>query len=124
MRLCEAAKEKSGEHAGKINPVLALSYLVLANTIMVEVDIPLSPDPCAGSAFAYLQGLVPAYASLMAVRRIGVSDEFQLYGADPVENDSESHIITNDMAGTSAMGMPGDSVVFTLVPDSSTEEEI
>lgn len=81
VRLCEVAKEKSGEHEGKINPVLALGYLVLANTILVESDLPLSQDPCATSVLTCLQRLVPAYASLLAVRRIAVGDDVPLIPA-------------------------------------------
>lgn len=117
-RLCEAAKEKSGEHEGKINPVLALGYLVLANTILVESELPLSTEPCTSSVFTYLQRLVPSYASLLALFHISVNEQ-----AIAAVTDSAPQI-QNLLHGSyeeDTLQEMSDSVACTMVPVVNTE---
>jgi hypothetical protein len=118
-RLCEAAKEKSGEHKGKINPVLALGYLVLANTILVESDLPLSQDPCTTSVFARLQRLVPAYASLLVVCRVSVDEPAIAAVTD--DDGAQAGFVASAAPSADAVAPVSDSVACTMVPLVSME---
>ena len=105
-RLCEAVKEKSGEHAGEVNPVKALGYLVLANTILVESELPFAADQYAPAVFAYLRRLVPAYAALLAIRRIAVGDVVPLmppYSVSYSVDGGQKVLVEPDPSGPSAL---------------------
>lgn len=57
-----------------INPLTALGYVVLANTVLVEAYKGISADPCAPAVFACLRRLIPAYASLVVIQRMRVDE--------------------------------------------------
>lgn len=56
------------DNEGRVNPLLALGYVMLANTVLVRTARPLSSDPCAASALAMLRRLMPSYGSLLVVQ--------------------------------------------------------
>ena len=75
------------DNEGRVNPLLALGYAMLANTVLVRTTRPLASDPCAAPALAMLRRLMPSYGSLLVVQTGEVGGAG---GADDAGGPSES----------------------------------
>jgi hypothetical protein len=98
-----------------VNPLKALGYVSLANTVLVRTSRGLCKDPCAAVVFPWLAGLIPAYASFLVIQTAAASDEMAM--SDDVE--ASKWLVGDDKAD--AMGAASDDVVVTFVPLADTE---
>lgn len=97
-----------------VNPLKALGYVSLANTVLVRTRRGLCGDPCAAVVFPWLARLIPPYASLMVVQTAGVEDAIAM--ADGVEAGQR---VVSDYDGDAMAA--SDSVAVTFVPMADTE---
>lgn len=103
--------------AGTVNPMKALGYLALANTVLIRTDRGLCADPAAPLVFAAFVRLIPAYASLLAVQTVGLEDALAA-GSDAL---GDPVCVNRTSTSTSGLAAATDRVSFAFVPVAATE---
>ncbi len=101
--------------ASTVNPLRALGYVSLANTVLVRTSRGLCDDPCASAVFPWFARLIPAYASLLVLQTASAADGVTM--ADAVD-------YTTEIAGADyadAMAGASDDVAVAFVPLADTE---
>ncbi len=118
-RTTQAGRERLFHRLSKggstVNPLKAIGYAALANTVLVRTSKGLCDDPCATVVFPWLARLVPSYASLLVVQTAAAEDGMTM-ADDVTTRRLASGGDTEDTVGAAA-----DEVAVTFVPIADTE---
>lgn len=116
---------------GKINPMKALGYILMANTVLVRLNgCALSDDPCARQVYRTFLGLIPAYASVLVLDESGTPYEQSVQALGGVHGDVMAlHVEDAVDCGLAAVSeftetqtlAAEDDVAYTFVPCTGTE---
>ena len=116
---------------GKVNPMKALGYILMANTVLVRLNgCALSDDPCARQVYLTFLGLIPAYASVLVLGESGAPYEPPVQAPGGVRGDvmalHEEDAVDCGLAAVSEFTetqtlAAEDDVAYTFVPRTGTE---
>ena len=116
---------------GKINPMKALGYILMANTVLVRLnECELSDDPCARQVYRTFLGLIPAYASVLVLDESGSPYEPTALALGGIHGDvmelHEEDAVDYGLAAVSEFTetqtlAAEDDVAYTFVPRTGTE---
>lgn len=105
--------------ARTVNPLKALGYAALCNTVLIRTDRPLCTDPCAPLVFQFLSTLIPASASLLAIQTVEADTE--AVDAPQDEGDEELRDFSSVEPEAEEAGDASDAVSFSFRPMGATE---
>ena len=117
---------------GKINPMKALGYALMANTVLVRLSgCVLSDDPCARKVYDAFLRLIPSYASVLVLDEGGgpyvpVQAMASGVGSDGMDLSDLDDAVTVSLAATAEFTetqtlSADDSASFTFVPSGGME---